>query len=56
MDAVDVLGDGVGHVNLLYEPIEKMTVGGEIMYAERTLENSDSGDMMRLLFSAKYAF
>ena len=44
------------HLNLLYEPIEKMTVGGEIMYAERTLENDDSGDMTRVLFSAKYAF
>ncbi|NNF39778.1 MAG: porin [Woeseiaceae bacterium] len=44
------------HANLLYEPVEKMTVGGEIMYAERTLESSLSGDMTRLLLSAKYAF
>ncbi len=44
------------HANLLYEPVEKMTVGGEIMYAERTLESSVSGDMTRVLLSAKYAF
>lgn len=44
------------HVNLLYQPIEKMTVGGEIMYAERTLESDASGDMTRVLLSAKYAF
>lgn len=44
------------HANLLYQPIEKMTVGGEIMFAERTLETGASGDMTRLLLSAKYAF
>jgi len=44
------------HANLLYQPVEKMTVGGEIMFAERTLESSLSGDMTRLLLSAKYAF
>lgn len=44
------------HANLLYQPVEKMTVGGEIMFAERTLESNLSGDMTRLLLSAKYAF
>ena len=44
------------HANLLFQPIEKMTVGGEIMFAERTLESDLSGDMTRLLLSAKYAF
>lgn len=44
------------HANLLYQPVEKMTVGGEIMYAERTLESDLSGDLTRLLLSAKYAF
>ena len=44
------------HANLLYQPVEKMTVGGEIMFAERTLESDLSGDMTRLLLSAKYAF
>jgi hypothetical protein len=44
------------HVNLLYAPTEKVTVGGELMFAERTLESGASGDMTRLLLSAKYAF
>ena len=44
------------HANLLFQPVEKMTVGGEIMFAERTLESDLSGDMTRLLLSAKYAF
>lgn len=44
------------HANLLYQPVEKMTVGGEIMFAERTLETGVSGDMTRVLLSAKYAF
>ena len=44
------------HANLLFQPVEKMTVGGEIMFAERELENGASGDMTRLLLSAKYAF
>lgn len=55
-------GDGVTedvysvHANLLFEPVEKVTVGGEIMFAERNLESDLSGDMTRLLLSAKYAF
>ena len=44
------------HANLLYQPAEKMTVGGELMFADRTLETGASGDMTRLLLSAKYAF
>ena len=44
------------HLNLLYQPVEKMTVGGEIMFAERTLENDTSGDMTRMLLSAKFSF
>ncbi len=44
------------HANLLYQPLEKMMVGGEIMYAERTLESGASGDMTRFILSAKYAF
>ena len=44
------------HLNLLYSPIPEMTVGGEILFAERTLESNVSGDMTRVLLSAKYAF
>jgi len=44
------------HVNLLYSPVPKLTVGGEVLFAERTLESNESGDMTRMLLSAKYAF
>lgn len=44
------------HVNLLTSPVPKLTIGGEIMFAERKLENGDKGDMTRFLLSAKYAF
>ncbi|MGI9248484.1 MAG: DcaP family trimeric outer membrane transporter [Woeseiaceae bacterium] len=44
------------HANLLYQPVEKMMIGGEIMFADRTLESDASGDMTRVLLSAKYAF
>ena len=44
------------HANLLFSPVPKMTVGGEILYAERELESGDDGDMTRFIFSAKYAF
>jgi len=44
------------HVNLLYSPVPKMTIGGEFLFAERTLESDESGDMTRVLLSAKYAF
>jgi len=44
------------HVNLLYSPVPKLTIGGEFLFAERTLESNESGDMTRMLLSAKYAF
>jgi hypothetical protein len=44
------------HVNLLYSPTPKLTIGGEILFAERTLESDESGDMTRVLLSGKYAF
>lgn len=44
------------HLNLLYSPVDKLTVGGELIYADRTLESNASGDMTRFQFSAKYAF
>ena len=58
----DLTGTGVtkdvysAHVNLLYEPIPKLTVGGEIMFAEREIESGLDGDMTRVILSAKYAF
>ena len=44
------------HANLVYEPVPKLTFGGELMYAERELESGLDGDMTRFIFSAKYAF
>ncbi len=44
------------HANLLYEPVPKLVIGGEIMYAERELESGLDGDLTRFLFSTKYGF
>lgn len=44
------------HINLLYSPLPKMTVGGELLFADRTIESGASGDMTRLILSAKYVF
>ena len=44
------------NVNLVYQPVPKLTLGGEIMFAEREIESGLDGDMTRLIFTAKYAF
>lgn len=44
------------HVNLLYSPVRSVTLGVELMKAERELENGDSGSLNRLQFSAKHDF
>jgi hypothetical protein len=44
------------HANLLYSPVTKVTVGVEVMHAERELENNSDGSMNRIQFSAKYDF
>jgi len=44
------------HANLLYEPVPKLVIGGEIMYAEREIESGLDGDLTRFLFSTKYGF
>lgn len=44
------------HANLLYEPVPKLVIGGEVMYAEREIESGLDGDMTRFLFSTKYGF
>ncbi|MBC6905471.1 porin [Saccharophagus sp. K07] len=40
--------------NILYSPVSKITLGAELMYAERELQNSAKGSMNRLQFSARY--
>lgn len=55
-------GEGVtetissAQINLLYSPVPAFTVGGELMFHQRELENGADGDQTRLQFSAKYAF
>jgi len=44
------------HANLLFEPIPKLTIGGEVMYAERETEGGLEGGLTRFLFSTKYGF
>ncbi|MCP5092780.1 MAG: porin [Gammaproteobacteria bacterium] len=44
------------HANLIYNPLPKLDIGAEIMYAERELQDGTDGDFTRFLFSAKYAF
>lgn len=50
------------HLNLLYSPVPKMTLGGEYIFASKTVENGsgtlvdDEGELQRLQFSVKYAF
>ncbi len=44
------------HANLLYSPVPKVTLGGEVMYAKREQENSVDGTLNRLQLSAKYEF
>lgn len=41
---------------LLWDPIPKFTIGGELLYGRRELENGDAGEIFRFTFSTKYAF
>ncbi len=49
------------HVNFMYSPQQKLTLGSEYIYAEKSVENRwqhlhDRGKVSRLQFSIKYAF
>lgn len=46
------------HVNLMYNPVEKVTYGVEYAQATRTVDDAadSDGSLQRLQFSAKYAF
>ena len=41
---------------LLWDPLPKFTVGGEVLVGRRELENGNSGDIARVTFSTKYSF
>jgi hypothetical protein len=44
------------HLNLIYSPQPRLDLGVEFLYADRELESGADGDLMRLQFSAKYAY
>jgi hypothetical protein len=44
------------HLNLLYSPVPRITLGAELMRAEREVASGEDGTLDRLQFSAKYAF
>ena len=44
------------HVNLIYNVLPKLDIGGEIMYGEREIVSGTDGDFTRFQLSAKYAF
>lgn len=44
------------HLNFAYHPIPKVMVGAELMWGERTNFDGNSGDAVRLQFSAQYKF
>jgi hypothetical protein len=44
------------HANLNYLPAPRLSIGGELLYADKELENGNDGDMTRVQFAVKYAF
>jgi hypothetical protein len=44
------------HVNLNFLPAPKLSIGGELIYASKELEDGRDGDMSRVQFAVKYAF
>ena len=45
-----------GVLNLRYYPAERVLIGGELLYGLREDNNGDTGDDLRLQFSAQYRF
>lgn len=43
-----------GHVNLIWNPTKQMSIGGELIYGKKELENGDDGSMSRLQMTVKY--
>jgi hypothetical protein len=44
------------HANLNWLPAPKLSIGGELIYATKELENGRDGDMSRVQFAVKYGF
>lgn len=45
-----------GHVNLIWSPIPSVDTGVEFIYAEREIEDAQTGNTMRFQYSAKWKF
>lgn len=43
-------------INLLYSPVEKITLGLGFLHANRTIESRIDGELNRLIFTARYDF
>ncbi|MEM9739128.1 MAG: DcaP family trimeric outer membrane transporter [Pseudomonadota bacterium] len=62
IDNPNYLGGGVtrstqsAYGAILWEPIEKVTMGTEVLYGIRELESGADGSIARFTFSTKYAF
>lgn len=62
IDNPDYLGGGVNssvqsaYTAILWEPIERVTLGTELLYGIRELESGADGSITRFTFSTKYAF
>jgi DcaP outer membrane protein len=42
--------------NLIWNPVDPLDIGIELLYAERTLEDGRSGDLRRVMISSRYNF
>lgn len=45
-----------GLANLIWNPVDPLDIGIEVMYAERRLEDGRTGNLQRLQFSTRYNF
>ncbi|MEE4202804.1 MAG: DcaP family trimeric outer membrane transporter [Halieaceae bacterium] len=43
-----------GHLNLIYSPTARFSIGGELVYGSKELENGNDGTLNRFLMSVKY--
>lgn len=43
-----------GHLNLIYSPTARFSIGGELIYGSKELENGNDGSLNRFLMSIKY--
>ncbi|MCG8392673.1 MAG: DcaP family trimeric outer membrane transporter [Pseudomonadales bacterium] len=44
------------HANLIWQVAKPLSLGGELIYGDREIENGEDGDLKRVQFTAKYAF